>query len=193
MTEETLPDFRTPDLRDFRRNLQGATRDTEKFGDAFARAMSRSVVKGTTLKQTIRSLAMELSSSALKASIKPLSGLFGNALSNLMSGIGGAAGGQPAFPAIGNITPFAKGGVISAPTFFPMSGGAGLMGEAGGEAILPLARDASGVLGVKSSGGQQSVSVVFNVTSPDAASFRRSETEISAMLARSVQRGRRGL
>jgi hypothetical protein len=35
--------------------------------------------------------------------------------------------------------------------------------------------------------------VVFNVTATDAASFRKSEGQISAMLARSVSRGNRGL
>jgi hypothetical protein len=37
------------------------------------------------------------------------------------------------------------------------------------------------------------VNVVFNVTTPDAQSFRRSETEVAAMLARAVGRGQRGL
>jgi hypothetical protein len=37
------------------------------------------------------------------------------------------------------------------------------------------------------------LSVVFNVTTPDAQSFRRSEGEVAAMLARAVGRGQRGL
>ncbi|MDP3545203.1 MAG: phage tail tape measure protein, partial [Phreatobacter sp.] len=35
--------------------------------------------------------------------------------------------------------------------------------------------------------------IVMNVTAPDAASFRRSEAEMAALLARAVARGRRGL
>jgi hypothetical protein len=35
--------------------------------------------------------------------------------------------------------------------------------------------------------------VHFNVTTPDAASFVKSEAQVSAMLARAVARGRRGL
>ena len=35
--------------------------------------------------------------------------------------------------------------------------------------------------------------VIFNVTSPDAAGFSRSEAQISALLARAVGRGRRSL
>jgi hypothetical protein len=37
------------------------------------------------------------------------------------------------------------------------------------------------------------VNVVFHVTTPDAASFRRAEGEVAAMLARAVTRGQRGL
>lgn len=58
---------------------------------------------------------------------------------------------------------FAKGGafvggdVVNTPTTFPMSGGrTGLMGEAGAEAIMPLARDANGRLGVTVNGGGSS-------------------------------------
>lgn len=45
---------------------------------------------------------------------------------------------------------FARGGVVSNPTLFPMSRGMGMMGEAGAEAIIPLGRNANGELGVKS-------------------------------------------
>src|SRR5262249_32262662 len=53
----------------------------------------------------------------------------------------------------GVISPFAKGGwVVDSPTLFPMAGGAGLMGEAGPEAIMPLTRTSGGDLGVNTSG-----------------------------------------
>ena len=60
----------------------------------------------------------------------------------------------------GKVTPFAYGGVVSKPTLFPMANGAGLMGEAGPEAIMPLRRDRSGRLGVEAvSGGVGNVVV----------------------------------
>jgi hypothetical protein len=52
----------------------------------------------------------------------------------------------------GRLTPFVSGGIITRPILFPMAGGAGLAGEAGPEAIMPLTRDSSGRLGVRSSG-----------------------------------------
>ena len=38
----------------------------------------------------------------------------------------------------GNVIPFARGGVVDRPTLLPMARGAGLMGEAGPEGVLPL-------------------------------------------------------
>ena len=67
------------------------------------------------------------------------------------------------------------------------------MGERGAEAILPLQRGADGRLGVAAERGSGTINVNFTVTSPDAESFQRSETQISAMLARVVSRGQRNL
>ncbi len=56
----------------------------------------------------------------------------------------------------GGIRKFAGGGILDGPTLFPISGGnIGLGGEAGTEAILPLARTPSGDLGVKTTGPVQ--------------------------------------
>jgi len=69
----------------------------------------------------------------------------------------------------------------------------GLMGEAGPEAILPLARGADGRLGVAGAGSGGAVNIVFNVTTPDVSSFRKSEAQVTGMLARAVTRGTRTL
>lgn len=61
------------------------------------------------------------------------------------------------------IVPFAKGGIVTGPTLFPFAKGTGLMGEAGPEAIMPLARGADGKLGVMANGGGGDVNVVVNV------------------------------
>ena len=64
----------------------------------------------------------------------------------------------------GGVQKFATGGIVMSPTLFGMAGGAGLMGEAGPEAIMPLARTSSGHLGVRTAGGgQQAMSVQVNV------------------------------
>ena len=81
--------------------------------------------------------------------------LVNKALDSLLGGmfksIGFAKG--AAFQA-GGVTAFASGGIVSQPSFFPMSGNrTGLMGEAGPEAIMPLTRTSSGDLGVRAIGG----------------------------------------
>ncbi|MEV8521446.1 phage tail tape measure protein [Dyella marensis] len=64
---------------------------------------------------------------------------------------------------------FARGGIVNSPTLFPMATGTGLMGEAGPEAIMPLARGPDGRLGVRggrSSGGggvNNQISITVNV------------------------------
>jgi phage-related minor tail protein len=66
------------------------------------------------------------------------------------------------------------------------------MGEAGPEAIMPLTRGADGKLGVRAGGGG-AVQVTMNISTPDAAGFQRSQSQIAAEMSRAIQRGRRNL
>jgi lambda family phage tail tape measure protein len=118
-----------------------------------------------------------------QASSSALSGLFGLAASAAGSYFGGSAtsaGSTQAgysstyFPQAkggawsGGVQMFANGGafsdsVVSTPTAFGMANGkTGVMGEAGPEAIVPLARDSQGRLGVR--GGANSSTIQVNVT-----------------------------
>src|SRR6185312_720228 len=105
--------------------------------------------------------------------------------------IGGISGG-PSGSDTPTVTPFAAGGVIGAPGYFPLaSGGFGLAGEAGPEAIVPLARGSDGRLGV-SMAGAASPTITVQIATPDAASFRRSEAYVTGQIGRAVARGQRG-
>lgn len=160
-----------------------------QFGTVLGRAFEGVALQGRGLGDVLRSLGLSLSQMALRSAFKPLEQVF----SNVFSGIGTSAPlASPFTLAAGTPVPFAKGGIISTPTTFPLGAGTGLAGERGAEAILPLARGADGRLGVAAAGGG-GVSVTFNVTTPDADSFRRSESQIAAMLARSVGAGQRNL
>jgi lambda family phage tail tape measure protein len=87
--------------------------------------------------------------------------------------------------------PFAKGGIVSQPTAFPMRGATGLMGEAGPEAIMPLTRGPDGRLGVQAGGGGRPVTVVMNIATPDVQGFQRSQSQIAAQASRALARGQR--
>lgn len=170
------------------RSMQDLQARSQSFGSALSSALQGAALNGKGLDTVLRGLGQRLSDIALAAALKPLE--------NAMSGIAGGLLGSLGSGVAGKVTPFADGGVVRSPSFFSMGGNAtGLMGEAGAEAILPLKRGADGALGVAMSGGSGAGSgqIVFNVTATDAASFKRSEGQITAMLARSVARGRRGV
>ncbi|WP_249744256.1 hypothetical protein [Serratia marcescens] len=56
-----------------------------------------------------------------------------------------------------------SGQIVSNPTMFAFAKGAGLMGEAGPEAIMPLKRGADGSLGVRAIGMPQQAAAAPNV------------------------------
>ena len=170
--------------------LAQSARLGRQFGNALTTAFEGIALRGRSLGDVLRTLGLSLSRMTLQAAFRPLEQTFGNFLSRLLSGVAFQNGGvvRQGLP-----VPFASGGVIASPTLFPLHGGrVGLAGERGAEAIMPLARGSDGRLGVQASGAS-GISVTFNVTTPDAESFRRSETQIAAMLARAVGQGRRNL
>jgi phage-related minor tail protein len=171
-------------------------KELERLGDAFGKRISGAfedaVFSGDSLGETLRSLALDLSRLALRSALLPMQSAVGDMFTNALGGlVGFAKGGVVGGPAP---QPFARGGVIASPVTFPLGGGrTGLAGEAGPEAIMPLARGPDGRLGVRSQGGGGPVSVTVNISTTDAESFRRSEGQIAAMLTRAVARGQRNL
>lgn len=150
------------------------------------------VFDGMKLNDALKTVANTIVDSVYSIAIKPVTGALGGFLAQGLSGAMGAgmpfaAGG--AFSQ-GRVRPFAKGGIVGAPTTFPMRGGMGLMGEAGPEAIMPLARGPDGRLGVQGGGGR-SVNVVMNITTPDVQGFQRSQSQVAAQVSRALSRGQR--
>lgn len=175
-----------------RQELQLASRVGRGFGSALTKAFTDVAVRGRKLSDVVKGLALSLSRNALQAAIKPVGNAIGNSLSNtLASALRFQKGGvfSSAKP-----VPFARGGIVASPMTFPLGGGQlGLAGEAGPEAILPLSRGSDGRLGVRSENSAAPLAITFNVTTPDAESFRRSESQLAAMLNRAVSRGDRNL
>lgn len=199
MTEDTDAAAPIEAVRSLRAEYEGLDRAATQAGRAITRALTGGVVQGRNFESVLQGVGKRLIEIGLRAALKPLENLFTQGIGNLFGGTGAGAAAPAPFAnggvfRAGRVTPFAQGGVVSAPTYFPMAGGTGLMGEAGPEAILPLARGADGRLGVRGAGGTSPpVQVTLNVTTPDADSFRRSEAQVSAALARAMARGRRAL
>jgi phage-related minor tail protein len=182
------------EVAELRRQLGETAKLGNQFGAALGQAFEGLALKGKSLGDVVRSLGLSLSKIALNAAFKPLEQALGGALSNLFSGGSMLPFANGGVIAQGMPIPFAHGGVIASPTTFPLAGGrTGLMGEAGAEAIMPLARGPDGRLGVAASGRGQAVNITFNVSTPDVESFRRSETQMAALLSRAVSQGQRNL
>lgn len=98
-------------------------------------------------------------------------------ISNLLSGVFGSLTGGLRTQANGGgwnngVQFFANGGVVGSPTMFGHSGGIGVMGEAGPEAIMPLKRGADGKLGVSAGGGGSlTVNVVMDPSTGALGAF----------------------
>lgn len=92
----------------------------------------------------------------------------------------------------GNVVPYASGGVVGGPTYFPMSGGrTGLMGEAGPEAIMPLKRGKGGKLGVEVSGDTKPIVIHqnFNFAANGDESVKRMIAQAAPQIAKMTERG----
>lgn len=156
------------------------------------RAFDGVVFDGMKLSDALATVANSIANTTYNAAMKPVTDHFGGLISqgvgSLVQGILPFANGAPFSQ--GKVMPFAQGGVVSSATTFPMRGGTGLMGEAGPEAIMPLARGADGKLGVRAGGGG-GASVVLNITTPDVQSFQRSQSQIAAQMSRALSAGNR--
>lgn len=86
-------------------------------------------------------------------------GILGSLLGGLLGGGASAFAVTPGAGLFANGDAFPDGvhgftdSIVNSPTLFKFAKGAGLMGEAGPEAIMPLKRDSSGRLGVSAAGG----------------------------------------
>lgn len=163
------------------------------IGGGLRRAFDGLVFDGMKLSDALKGVARTMAATVYGIAMKPVQNALGGAIAQGLNGLLGnimpfEKGG--AFSQ-GRVMPFAKGGVVANATSFPMRGGTGLMGEAGPEAIMPLARGADGRLGVQAGGNARPVTVVMNITTPDVQGFQRSQTQIAAQAQRMLSRGQK--
>jgi tape measure domain-containing protein len=171
-------------------------------GQEISSFFSDIVSGGKNAEEALMNLTKRLTDALLQASLLgdgPLAGLLG--LKGANGNVGGLIGGLSGLFSVGaplNIIPSAAGNVFASsglhaysnkvvdrPALFAFASGAGLMGEAGPEAIMPLQRDASGRLGVATHGGggqqqAQAQKVDVGVTVDDDGGLRAYVKRVSA-------------
>ena len=181
------------ELRRMRESLAATGKDVATLEKGLSRGLRKAfdgvVFDGLNLSDALETLANSMSRSVYNAALKPVTdhfgGLLASGVSGLVQNILPFADGAPFSQ--GRVMPFATGGVVSGTTPFGMRGGMGIMGEAGPEAIMPLARGPDGKLGVRGGGGG-STTVVMNITTPDVQGFARSQNQIAAQMTRALAR-----
>ncbi|EBM9948497.1 phage tail tape measure protein [Salmonella enterica subsp. enterica serovar Give] len=166
--------------------LAGNKVDWEDWANSVLQSMQK-IILNAMLVDSLRSA----SNSGFFSSI---GGMFG-------AGAGAASGSTPSGAynsAVSGIKLNAKGGayaseslsacsnsIVSTPTYFAFAKGAGLMGEAGPEAIMPLTRSADGSLGVRmvgtpgatSGGGDTIIHQHFNISGNGDAALKQAMQE----------------
>ena len=85
------------------------------------------------------------------------------------------------------IVPYAKGGIVNSPTYFPFAKGVGLMGEAGPEAIMPLKRGKGGRLGVEGGGGSTTVNVSVDAKGTKVEGDGKQMAQLGRMLGSAIE------
>lgn len=102
---------------------------------------------GVSVLKTIEKIILNAAiAEGIKSAGNSIGGSFGDFLSGLVPNAKGGVYDSPSLSAYSNQ-------IVSQPTTFAFAKGAGLMGEAGPEAIMPLTRTSNGQLGVKAAGG----------------------------------------
>jgi hypothetical protein len=154
------------DTSGFRREMESATTAGVRFGSVVSKAFEGLAFKGQSLGDVMRNVALGLSRSVLRQAFRPLDQAFNGFVGGLLSG------GAP-LP-----SPFVSDGLANV---------VGTPALDSGVAALNAPQNAF------STGAQQDTAITFNISTPDVESFRRSETQVAAMLTRAVGAGQRNL
>jgi tape measure domain-containing protein len=173
-------------------NLKNSVSDSfqaqKQAVDAFANDFTKFLSDGkfdfhsfaTSLIQDIAQIVIHMELMRVLKSIPGFGQFFGAGGGDLSLG-DLAPGAHGMVVSTGRVLPFAGGGVVSGPTTFGLAGGnTGLMGEAGPEAVMPLARLPGGDLGVRST--TPHIQLINNTGVTASARIRQSQDRTSIIL-----------
>lgn len=155
---------------------------TSSFGSGLRRAFDGAIFGGLRFSDALKQVAASLSASVYNVAMAPIQNAMGGMLANgvnaLFSGL---------FP--GGGTAFSQKQVIP----FTAADGLGRSSARGGVAGGGISAPAGtgGAMARSLGAGARPVSVVMNISTPDAQSFQRSQSQIAAQAARALSRGQR--
>ena len=168
------------------KQVDNAQKNTKKTSDEFgisaklwanelSQGLAQAIVNAQDLGDALRNIAKSIAGSVLQKLIGKL--------------IGGLFADGAAFQG-GRVIPFAKGGIVTKPTIFPMARGMGLMGEAGPEAVVPLKRGSDGKLGIEGGGGTTYITVHINAIEPQsfAQAMRSNKAVVESVVVENIMR-----
>lgn len=161
-------------------SIRGVIQNTHEWGDVLVDTLNM-------MSDAFMQFAMDM------AKLKMMEFFAGIVAGMSSSGLGSSStirGGQ------GGGYGFAKGGIITRPTLFPMArGGTGLAGEEAPEAIMPLKRGPDGNLGVEGSGGGGVTNIIIQAL--DSQSFfdamQRNPDALINVISKETDKGNRKL
>lgn len=140
---------------------------TKEYAETIVSGFAEGIKAGKSFDEVLAGVITRLGDMALEALVlKPLIEGMSAAMSGGMTGgtEGALAGLLGSMAGAGGIKFFADGGVVNGATPFMTRGGLAVAGEAGPEAILPLARGRDGKMGVASTGGGGGSPVSVHIT-----------------------------
>ena len=175
------------------------------LGLTFASSFEKAIVGGQGLSDVIKGLGQDIQqilarklvteplANAVTGALGGLTGAGGGGFAGILSGLASVFGFAKGGAFNGQLQAFASGGVVTSPTLFKFAQGgsfrAGVMGEAGPEAILPLTRGAGGKLGVRSEAPPQQRAVTVTINQQFAPGTNTATVnQAAARAAQAVQR-----
>ena len=167
------------DFSGFQSAMGELEKSSKRFAGAFGGSLRSAIRSGASFEDMLMSMALRISDIGLQTGLRPLENAVGGFLGSAVSGLTGSLNGVNTSSRF-DLTSI-LGSAFSSPASQAIS--TGVQGVSRGFQASP-------------SNAQSPISptnVTFNVSTPDVEGFRKSQTQISTLLARSVNRSRRGL
>jgi hypothetical protein len=179
---------------DLLRDQERLVGTAESIGDSFANAFERALTGAESFSEALRAMGREIAVLVMRQTVlQGVSDWISGGAQGLLGGL--LLSGRGNVFHHGQLVPFAAGGVVDRPVVFPMAQGAGLMGEAGPEAVMPLRRGPDGKLGVAAEGTPtvENHTRIVNVLDPSVAADYMQSAAGEKVIVNVIRRNRNAL